>query len=693
MVVAALFLVALPRCVTDNNSAAPLDAGSTDAAGPFAVSGTVSGLPAGGTVTLTLDGQNPISTGNGPFAFPATLHTGDAYTVAATAVTAGSSCVVQNGTGTVAGADVTGVDVRCGSANAALASLSISQGELAPAFTSDTLAYTTSIRVSALFPPPTTITVTATTSAPNATITVAGTKATSGSPSAPIALKSGVDAIDVTVTAPDGTTQRHYAIAVTAIASDYLKASNTRAAAKFGTSVALSGDGTTLVVGSPYETSGANTIDGDQTDTSTMQAGAVYVFVRSGGTWAQQTYVKASNTAFYWFFGYALALSSDGNTLAVGAYGDNSSSTGVNGSEAPSMSDVDSGAVFVYTRAGTAWSQQAYVKPSNTTANILFGISVALSSDGNRLAVGGFGESSNATGVGGVESDTSATYAGAVYVFTRTGTTWAQEAYVKASNTRANAYFYIVALSGDGNTLAVGSPNESSNAKGVNGVESDTSVMYAGAVYVFARSGTTWAQEAYVKASNTSSVAASFGASVALSGDGNTLAVGAPGESSNAMGVNGNQTDTSASQSGALYIFTRAGTAWSQQAYVKASNTESGAKLGTSVRITSDGNTLVAGAPGEQSAATGVGGDQNDKSASGAGAAYVFARTGTSWVQSAYVKSSNTAANQGFATSVSLSADGKSMVAGAIQEGSKATGVNGDQKDTSASTSGAAYAF
>ena len=135
-------------------------------------------------------------------------------------------------------------------------------------------------------------------------------------------------------------------------------------------------------------------------------------------------------------------------------------------------------------------------------------------------------------------------------MFTRSGTTWSQQAYVKASNPQIDALFGgSVALSGD--TLAVGSHLESSNSTGVNGNQADTSASQAGAVYVFTRSGTTWSQQAYVKASN-NRASALFGGSVALSGD--TLAVGAVGESSNATGLNGNQADTSASFAGAVYV-------------------------------------------------------------------------------------------------------------------------------------------
>ena len=127
-----------------------------------------------------------------------------------------------------------------------------------------------------------------------------------------------------------------------------------------------------------------------------------------------------------------------------------------------------------------------YVKASNTGASDEFGYSVALSADGNTLAVGAVGEDSNATGVNGDQTDNSASRSGAVYVFARSGASWTQQAYVKASNTGADDRFgYSVALSADGNTLAVGADYEASNATGVNGDQTDNSASDSGAVYLY----------------------------------------------------------------------------------------------------------------------------------------------------------------------------------------------------------------
>jgi len=271
----------------------------------------------------------------------------------------------------------------------------------------------------------------------------------------------------------------------------------------------------------------------------------------------QEAYFKASNLGVSRAFGYSVALSADGATFAVGAYMERSNATGVNGKRARNISDL-SGAVYVFTRTDSVWSQQAYIKASNTGEGDLFGTSVTLSADGGTLAVGAESEDSNATGVNGNQADNSASDSGAVYVFTRTGSAWSQQAYVKASNTGAvDTFGRSVALSGDGSTLAVGADSEDSNASGINGNQADNTREGSGAVYVFTRTGSVWSQQAYVKASNTGA-GDWFGHSVALSADGETFAAGAYAEASNASGINGNQTADNAEElTGAAYAFAR----------------------------------------------------------------------------------------------------------------------------------------
>ncbi|WP_206212380.1 FG-GAP repeat protein, partial [Wenzhouxiangella sp. XN79A] len=395
---------------------------------------------------------------------------------------------------------------------------------------------------------------------------------------------------------------------------------------------------------------------------------------------AQQAYLKASNTEAGDEFGFSVAVS--GDTVVVGAPGEDSDATGVDGDQASNAAD-NAGAAYVFVRAGTGWSQQAYLKASNTGVVDRFGRSVAVS--GDTVVVGAPGESSNATGVDGDQASNAATRAGAAYVFVRAGTGWSQQAYLKASNTGAEDEFgESVAVSGD--TVVVGAFREDSSATGVDGDQASNAALEAGAAYVFVRAGTSWSQQAYLKASNTGA-GDRFGESVAVSGD--TVVVGARNEDSDATGVDGDQASNAAPEAGAAYVFVRAGTGWSQQAYLKASSTDAFDQFGFSVAIS--GDTVVVGAPDEDSDATGVDGDQASNAAISAGAAYVFVRTGTGWSQQAYLKASNTDAGDRFGESVAVSGD--TVVVGALFEDSDATGVDGDQASNAAPEAGAAYVF
>lgn len=473
----------------------------------------------------------------------------------------------------------------------------------------------------------------------------------------------------------------------------YLKASNTAGSAIFGSSVALSADGSTLAVGAVGEASAATGIGGDQTNTLAGNSGAVYVFTRAGLRWSQQAYVKASNTDFGDHFGCSVALSDDGATLAVGACHEDSAAVGVGGNHADN-SAAEAGAVYVFTRHGTTWSQQAYLKASNTDPGDGFGDAVALSADGSMLAVGASAEDGATTGIGGDEADNSAADAGAVYMFVRSGTTWSQQAYVKASNTgTGDSFGRRIALSIDGSTLAVAAPGEDSEATGVDGDQSSDARDRSGAVYVFTRSGVTWSQQAYVKASNTG-YSDYFGSALALSDDGSTLGVGATGEASAATGIDGNQADDSLTYAGAVYVFARTAGTWSQQAYVKASNTNWGDDFGTYVALSGDGSRLAVGAVDEDSAAVGIDGRQTNNNAPDSGAVYLFTRSATTWGQQAYIKASNTGPADDFGASLALSRDGTTLAVGGRGDDSLATGVDGDQSDAvSGSFAGAVYVF
>jgi len=244
------------------------------------------------------------------------------------------------------------------------------------------------------------------------------------------------------------------------------------------------------------------------------------------------------------------------------------------------------------------------------------------------------------------------------------------QAYVKASNTTASDFFGgAIAL--DGNTMVVGVQTERTGA------------LNSGAVYVFVRNGTTWTQQAFLKAP-TITTDERFGRSVALSGD--TLVVGAPAPPNSATGK--------PVGSGSVYVYTRSGTTWTQQADLKASNAEVSDRFGSSVAL--DANTLVVGASGEDSTVQWVIPGSPDETATrngaiDSGAVYVFTRANEVWTQQAYVKAANAGEGDGFGNSVALAGD--TFVVGAESEASAATGINGDQEDNSASSSGAVYVF
>jgi len=327
--------------------------------------------------------------------------------------------------------------------------------------------------------------------------------------------------------------------------------------------------------------------------------------------------------------------------------------------------------------------QDAYLKPSNTGAQENFGS--AMTADGDTLVVAAQDESSCGTGVNGSQENYGCDYAGAVYVFVRQDQTWVQQAYLKASNSEESDQFgTAVAISGD--TLVVGAIGEDGGAFGVDGAQADNSQASSGAAYVFVRQDGVWSQQAYLKASNTGKDD-KFGSTVAIFGD--TIVVGAPGEDSAAAGVDGNQADNTRAAAGAAYVFQRNGTTWSQSAYLKASNPGGGDVFGSAVAV--GASTLVVGAPAEDSNATGVGGSQASNSCSNSGAAYVFVRSGATWNQEAYLKSSNVSSYASFGAAVAASGDTIAIAASEESEGG--TGINQPLPDIGVLGSGATFVF
>lgn len=440
----------------------------------------------------------------------------------------------------------------------------------------------------------------------------------------------------------------------------YIKAPNAEANDRFGHSVALSDDGQTLVVGAPFEDSN-NSGFYRQANNSATNAGAAYVFVQDeSGHWVQQDYLEASNTDDGDGFGFDVALSGDGNTLAIGApYAEVDSN--------PYGDKKSAGAVYVFVRKGNQWTEQRDLKTYSPDDGDEFGHSLALSDDGDILAIGAPHDSNK------LEE----TAHGVVYVFTRDGERWPLDRAIEGdtrdegnASGQGDEFGSSIALSDDGRTLAVGARSKDSD-----------NATDAGAVYVFRRSDAgEWSRNDFPLEASNVGATDHFGESIALNHHGNVLAVGAPGE------------DDSPEDSGAVYLFMRDEATWSQQAYIKASNADHEDRFGHSVDLSDDGQTLAIGAIQEDSGATGLYGD-SDNDSNNTGAVYVFERNGTKWPQQAYVKAPNTDEDDQFGFALALSGDGDTLAVGTDGEDGSEAESGGDQADNSAEDARAVYLY
>jgi len=431
---------------------------------------------------------------------------------------------------------------------------------------------------------------------------------------------------------------------------DLIRGDNTELGDAFGASIALSADGSTLAVGAIGEDGGARGVNPPDLDGWSPSAGAVYVFTRVDDAWVQQAYIKASNARSYNWFGASVALSADGSTLAVGAIGESSLATGINGDQDQGLGE--GGAVYVFTRDHDAWSQQAYVKAHRTLA-MNFGHRVALSADGDTLAA------TAPQDWGPDLFDGAFQEIGSVYVFGRAGTQWAQETYLQAAHPDPGDMLgHSLALSSDGTLLAAGAVNESGGGALVQGNQRDNSRPASGAVYVFRKTGRHWRQAAYLKASHPDEGDMFGGESVALSPDGTTLAATATGERSASTGVGGDQTDNSTPYAGAVYLFQLEATHWTQTSYLKASDTRADLLFGSSVALSAA--SLVTGA---------VGWTNEDPEGITGGSAYVFSTTGAV-AQTEYLESPMPWDLGQFGRTVAIRADGSAIAVGApFEEG------------------------
>lgn len=352
----------------------------------------------------------------------------------------------------------------------------------------------------------------------------------------------------------------------------------------FGRAVALSGDGSTVIIGALDE------------DAPAPPPGVAYVFSRDGSSWRQQTTLTLDNSI------NSAALSSDGSTAIIGAQNATSES---------------SGAVYVFRQSGGSWRQQTTLTADTTQS---FGAAVAMSDDGSTAVIADF-----------VISRQVGAQPGSAYVFTQSGGSWRQQTeLVPADADAMDAIGSSVAISSDGSTALIGAGND------------DTSTASSsGAAYVFSQGGGSWGQQTKLAADDGDSED-TFGASVAMSSDGSTAIISARKDA-----------DPNGRESGSAYVFNQTDGSWRQQAKLAADDGSRGDHFGSSVTIAADGSTVLIGA-----------GDANPLG-NRSGSAYLFSRPDGTWNQQAKLTADDGQAEDFFGRSVIISADASTALIGA----------------------------
>jgi hypothetical protein len=670
-------------CTVSNGSGTVSGANVTNVAincqtNNYTVSAAVSGLVGGGLTLRLSPGEDLAVSGSGLFTFVMPRSSGTNYSVVIEDEPVDFTCGVTNGTGTVTSANVSSVQVNCVLKAPEAPQVAVTSATKRYGLTWPKPARADFYRVYKTRDTDTDFRVVSDNLAIEAYWEEIGYHLENWEH-----LRYRVEACNVSGCASTDTGSFSPVLST----FGYFKASNTEAGDWYGLFTAISGDGNTVAIAAPQEDSGSTTINGDQFTLSSPDSGAVYVLVRdpatnhwfqqahikasgsqpglafgwgltlshdgntlavgvhtdptggnasgsvyvysrTGTTWTEQAYLRASNSGQDDQFGMSVALSGDGNTLLVGAPWESSAATGVGTSQTDNNAP-NSGAAYVFTRAGGAWTETTYIKASTPGNSDTFGTTVAISADGSTLAISAPGEDSDATGANGDETNSGDPDSGAVYVFLRSGASWAQQAYLKAPvyaqrpSHPASQLGSALALSGNGDTLVVSSTSEDSDAVGINGTPTSAVVMESGAAYIFARSAGNWTQQAFLKASNPDAQDV-FGFSLDISDDGNIVAVGARGEASASQGAGGDQDDDSLYATGAVYSFRREGSNWTQLNYVHARDTDLGDMLGVSMGMSADGKSLIVGAYGEDAAAFEFGQPGDNNISPESGAAYIF---------------------------------------------------------------------
>ena len=392
----------------------------------------------------------------------------------------------------------------------------------------------------------------------------------------------------------------------------------------YGMSSAVSGDGTRVIVGSPSNTNGGS---------QGPNAGAVYIYTYSGGSWDAGTKIQPSDISggppesphSGDYFGNSVAMNSDGTKFIVGA---NRARRDLVGTDA-------TGVAYIFTYNGTSWIQEGRLSNSALLSQDFFGESVAMNSDGTRVIVGApqaRWATNNTNMVGGA------------YIYTYDGSSWGSEVHLQAGNKGTNDYYgFSVAMSGDGTKIVVGAYKEDYHTD-------------SGAVYIYTYNGSSWNSQGpsggMIREGGTGGFSGSsgdkFGYSVAMSGDGMKFIVGVP------EGQAFNHTTNNTQTVGSAYIFTYSSGSWGSGVKIQASDAANGDQFGHSVAMNSDGTRVIVGAK------------QDDPfSVGNAGSAYIYKYLNGSWSQHRYLTANIDAtgpATYKFGTGVGMSSNGAKVV-------------------------------
>src|SRR6056300_352029 len=266
---------------------------------------------------------------------------------------------------------------------------------------------------------------------------------------------------------------------------------------------------------------GARKADGTSPDAN-FDSGAAYIFTKSGGSWDTGTRIVASDAQAGDYFGRTVAISGDGNTVIAGAYYEDGP---------PSAPVSGQGAAYIFNRTGGSWDTGTRIRATDPETQDLFGENVAISGDGNTAIVGARTEDGPPSSPVG--------NSGSVYIFTRTNGSWDTGTKIRAPNPGPSDWFgFIVSISSDGNTFITGAFNEDGPPS--------APISNQGAAYIFTRTNGSWDTGTKIEASD-AQLYDHFGVNVAISSDGSTAIVGAYNE--------GGPPSAPAGGQGAAYIF------------------------------------------------------------------------------------------------------------------------------------------